>query len=466
VVIPEEGSVRIMARARGLSALERSSYTRGWPSTGEAGSGRFAVRINGKEAGRISVDGSQWHWVALDTGAVELPAGTIELELATSDAGIAVDNILVTDDADFVPRGRGQATEKLAAVPEGLRAEPFGPEDAELMKVKSARVKLAWDPVAAPQGVSHYNVYRADTEPFAADAESLLGSPARTVFYDCGLEAGQKVYYRVRAVDAWGNQSPASAAVAVTAARPSVRAAFRVLAEPGADKGTTFTFNAAESQADGAQINGWQWTFGDGASAQGARVTHTFAAPGTYIVGLKIGSDRGEWATAEQSLYVRPGWIRTVLGKGAVWVEAESKSGEGGGVSRLLVGRVNASGRVLSYWEKDVGHWLEWVVPIPKAGFYGIVLKYASGSSRAVRDCRLDGQFPGEEWTRLVFPGTGGFSSSADNWAWQALQDKDGRPLRAELTGGPHVVRMANLGGGMALDAFLLVPSEAMPSSL
>ncbi len=34
-----------------------------------------------------------------------------------------------------------------------------------------------------------------------------------TVFYDVGLEAGRTVYYRVRAVDAWGNQSPASASI-------------------------------------------------------------------------------------------------------------------------------------------------------------------------------------------------------------------------------------------------------------
>ena len=465
VVIPEEGSVRLMARVRGMSLLERSTYTRGWPLTGETGSGKFAVRIDGKEVGRIPVDGSRWKWTALDGGALGLPAGTIELVFSTSDTGIALDNVLVTDDPDYVPHGRGGVPEELAAVPDGLRSEAFGPEDAELMKVKTPRVKLAWDPVSAPQGVSHYNVYRAGTEQFVADAETLLGSPARPVFHDCGLGAQQTVYYRVCAVDAWGNESQASAAVAATAASPSLRPAFRFRTAPGTGEGGTLTFDAAESQTDAGRIDEWQWTFGDGTSAQGASVTHTFAASGTYTVGLKIGSDRGEWATAEQSVYVRPGWIGAALGKGAVWVEAEAKTGEGGGVSQLLAGRVNASGRALSYWEKDVGHWLEWVVPIPEAGSYGIVLKYASGSSRAVRDCRLDGQLPDENWARLVFPGTGGFSLTADNWSWQALQDKDGRPLRVELTRGSHVLRMANLEGGMALDAFLLVPFDALPSS-
>jgi hypothetical protein len=213
--------VRILARVRGMSVLERSSYTTGWPLTGEAGSGRFTVRIDGKEVGVIPVEGFLWRWVALDTGAVPLSAGVVELEAATSDAGIAIDNILLTSDPDFVPRGRGQVPEDLAAAPQGLRAEPFGPEDepmaSELMNQQSPRVKLVWSPVAAPQGVSHYNVYRSDTEAFEAEAETLLGSPSGPVFYDVGLEAGRTVYYRVRAVDAWGNRSPASAALAVAA---------------------------------------------------------------------------------------------------------------------------------------------------------------------------------------------------------------------------------------------------------
>lgn len=219
VTIPEAGPVRILARVRGMSALERSSYTTGWPLTGEAGGGRFTVRIDGQEAGVIPVEGFPWRWVALDSGAVGLSAGVVELEVATSDAGIAMDHILVTNDLDFVPHGRGQTPENLAPAPQGLRVEQFGPEDepaaAELIRGQTPCVKLAWDPVSAPQGVSYYNVYRCETEALEAEAETLLGSPTGPVFYDVGLEAGRPVYYRVRAVDAWGNRSPASAALEV-----------------------------------------------------------------------------------------------------------------------------------------------------------------------------------------------------------------------------------------------------------
>jgi hypothetical protein len=221
VAVPEAGQVRILARVRGMTDLERASYTTGWPPSlaGEPARGSFAIRIGGKPAGAIPVEGASWRWVALDVGAVSLKAGSVELEIATSDAGIAIDHLLVTNDPDFVPEGRGQAPEELAADPQGLRVAPFTPEDerahAALPEEHRPRVKLVWDPVSAPQGVSHYHVYRSDTESFPAEAETLLASPAGCVFFDAGPAAGGTFYYRIRAVDAWGNRSAPSAALTV-----------------------------------------------------------------------------------------------------------------------------------------------------------------------------------------------------------------------------------------------------------
>jgi hypothetical protein len=226
------------------------------------------------------------------------------------------------------------------------------------------------------------------------------------------------------------------------------------------------TFDAGASRAEAGALARWQWSFGDGSTGQGAVVTHTYAEPGTYGVTLTVGGEQGESAMAEQSLQVRPGWLRTVLDAGAVWVEAESHTGEGGGVSRQFTGRVNAFGAVVTYWGEDIGHWLEWDVAVPAAGPYGMVLKYASGSTLAVRDVRIDGEYPGAGWQRQEFPGTGGFSATDDNWEWRTLRDPEGRPLQAELTPGPHTVRISNLEGHMALDAFVLIPLGALPSSI
>jgi hypothetical protein len=220
IVTPKAGPVRILARVRGMSAWERSTYTTGWPASGEIGTGAFTLRIDGTKVGTIPVGGASWHWAALDAGEVSLTAGIIQLKASTRDAGIALDNILVTNDRHFVPCGRGQVPEGLTAVPEGLRVASSRVDDEQTIRPttreQSPRVKLVWNSVAAPQGVSHYNIYRSDSEVFEAQPETLLGSPREPVFYDVGLETGRTACYRVRAVDAWGNRSPASTALAVT----------------------------------------------------------------------------------------------------------------------------------------------------------------------------------------------------------------------------------------------------------
>jgi hypothetical protein len=463
ISIPEPGSVRLLARVRGMSPTERSSYLRGWPAADDTAAGTFTVNINGRKAGSIPVADPTWQWTEVDGGPVRLPAGRADIQFVTGDAGIALDCILVTDDPQFVPSGYGPEPDALTATPGLPRLVAFGPDDAAFLKVVTPRVKLAWDPVAAPQGISHYNVYRSDTDAFEADAATLLGSPAQPVFYDCGLQSGQVAYYRTRAVDAWGNLSPPSPARKVTAAPPSVRAAFRFTDVQTAGAGTTFVFDGELSETDGGKITSWNWSFGDGKEAGGNRVTHTYATPGTYLVGLTVTNDRGEGATAEQSVFVRPAWIRPALENGALWVEAEDKTAEGGGQSQLFSGRVNASGRIITYWEKDVGHWLEWTVTIPRSAAYALVIKYASGSANVARACRIDGEYPAEGARKNVFPGTGGFSSNADNWAWRAFEDDSGNPLSIPLTEGRHVLRLENVRGGMALDAFMLIPVEQLP---
>ena len=143
-------------------------------------------------------------------------------------------------------------------------------------------------------------------------------------------------------------------------------------------------------------------------------------------------------------------------------MEAEDFSGEGSGTSRTMSGRINASARIVTYWDKDLGHWLEWKLPVATAGAYAIALRYASGAQRAVRDCQIDGATPGTDWSGLLFAGTDGYCTRADNWRWQMLKGKDGNVLRHELSVGQHTLRLTNRGGGMALDAILLVPTKAL----
>jgi PKD repeat protein len=69
--------------------------------------------------------------------------------------------------------------------------------------------------------------------------------------------------------------------------------------------GELVSFNASASQAAvGRQIVRYSWTFGDGSSGSGALESHTYNAPGTYIVVLTVTDDAGNTGTATNNVSV------------------------------------------------------------------------------------------------------------------------------------------------------------------
>jgi hypothetical protein len=217
---PSAGAARIMARVRGMSRIERSSYTTGWPQTGKAGAGRFLVKLDGERTGKIAVSGFDWRWAALDTGDVSLTPGSHEIELETGDVGIALDSILVTNDPQFAPTAKSNTPVKCPSSPEGLKADGIVVEGEKLnwagYRVKPPYLRLTWNASSAPQGVRYYNVYRAESPEFEAGSSTLIGSANEPVYVDCVLQPGKKYYYRVVAIDNWDNRSAPSPVLAVT----------------------------------------------------------------------------------------------------------------------------------------------------------------------------------------------------------------------------------------------------------
>jgi hypothetical protein len=207
---PAPGSYIIMGRVR---APDRDS-----------GNALF-VTANNESVGGISVRSSSWRWEALDRGAVFLPGGSSQLEFSAHRAGISLDMLLVTNDPNFAPEGKGNAPRQPPTQPQNLRVEQLVSDSRkEALQwrghtVAPPYVKLRWELSRAPQEVRYYSVHRSRTRDFKADRATLLGSPNDPAFIDLGMSVG-RYYYRVVGVDNWGNRSDPSAVLEVQISGP------------------------------------------------------------------------------------------------------------------------------------------------------------------------------------------------------------------------------------------------------
>jgi PKD repeat protein len=67
----------------------------------------------------------------------------------------------------------------------------------------------------------------------------------------------------------------------------------RIGAKPSGSTGLTVRFDASASIAPCGKIIEWVWHFGDGTTGKGAKVTHTYSTPDTYVVNLIMTDNKG-----------------------------------------------------------------------------------------------------------------------------------------------------------------------------
>jgi hypothetical protein len=65
------------------------------------------------------------------------------------------------------------------------------------------------------------------------------------------------------------------------------------------------SFAASGFDPEGRMV-GFQWSFGDGRAAAGRQVSHTFKSPGAYRVMLRATDSWGNWASASQTIQIKP----------------------------------------------------------------------------------------------------------------------------------------------------------------
>jgi len=142
----------------------------------------------------------------------------------------------------------------------------------------------------------------------------------------------------------------------------------------------------------------------------------------------------------------------------AVTIQAEDMTGQSGGTAEVTE-KQGADGKALKYWDEE-GHAIEWRFTVPKSGYYAVQVRccHSFTEDPVTRRVLIDGAPLGGDDGVFVFPYTGGWSSSKDDWrnVWLA---QGGRVARVRLEGGEHTLRMINdCGRGLNLDWIRIVP--------
>jgi len=152
---------------------------------------------------RLRMPGADWEWKQLETPPTLSAARPFQMEADTD--GLAIDKIVVTDDADYRPSRTDDRKPRLDA-PTGLK----------VVEAKPNEVTIAWDKHPALD-LSHYSVYVGEKRDFKIGNESVLWSTRKTSAVDWGIKPDTTHVYKVVAVDRRGQASEPATLAAKTA---------------------------------------------------------------------------------------------------------------------------------------------------------------------------------------------------------------------------------------------------------
>ena len=134
-----------------------------------------------------------------------------------------------------------------------------------------------------------YHIYRKTS---AGGNYSLIASIKNTEYTDSNVTPGTTYYYMIEAVDSRNNYVKSSEVTSVPTDTDDVLP----LADAGFDvmgiAAETISFNGANSW-DNHYIVSYEWSFGDGTTGSGSKITHSYENDGTYDVTLTVTDSAG-----------------------------------------------------------------------------------------------------------------------------------------------------------------------------
>ncbi|GII60803.1 hypothetical protein Skr01_08880 [Sphaerisporangium krabiense] len=203
---------------------------------------------------------------------------------------------------------------------------PSVPGNVRVTATTSNSVSLAWNASTDNVGVTGYEVYRGTT---------LVTTATGTSYTDSGLTAQTTYSYTIRARDAAGNRSAASAAVSATTTggntgapgQPGTASATTtdtsIALSWGASTGTVTGYRVYEGTTQKAQVTGTSTTI----SGLGTCESHTYTIKAYNSVGESAGRDVSATTTGCASVPGKPGTPTATAGATSIALSWSASSG-------------------------------------------------------------------------------------------------------------------------------------------
>jgi len=171
-------------------------------------------------------------------------------------------------------------------------APPVAPSALVATPAGSAQINLTW--LDNSDNETGFDVERCTGLPCSFANIASVGANV-TSYSSAGLAASTSYTYRVRAKNAGGPSGYSNEASATTAARPLTA---KYTWSCGGKGGRVCSFDGTSSES----ASSWSWTFGDGATGTGSKVSRTYSSRGTRSVVLKVTDSKGITDTATCSV--------------------------------------------------------------------------------------------------------------------------------------------------------------------
>ncbi|GJM44947.1 MAG: hypothetical protein DHS20C21_17890 [Gemmatimonadota bacterium] len=168
---------------------------------------------------------------------------------------------------------------------------------------KEAALRLQWD--ASPDPVYHYRVFRRNPD---LSRTYLGGTPNTALYIPRIVRAGAETtaVLEIEAVGPEFGVSPPDTTSVVWGAEPPNDTP---VAESGGPycglTGVPLDLDGSASSDVDGPLAAWDWTFGDGDSASGAQVAHTYLADGDYQVVLTVTDPLGRTDSDTTTAFIR-----------------------------------------------------------------------------------------------------------------------------------------------------------------